>query len=82
MQTVLVKFKDPTTFGYWAHKDTVDQSRSRVCYASGLLITENEEQVTVALLSSEDKEDFSNWINIPIENVIELAKIKEVDWDA
>ena len=82
MQIVLVKWKDSTTFGSWELKDTVDQSTCRVCYASGFLITENDKQVTIALLSSVDKDAFSNWINIPIENVMELAVIKEVDWNA
>ena len=81
MQIVLVKWKDSTTFGLWASKEGVDESKCRICYASGFLVTENDKQVTVALLTSEDKEDFSNWVNIPIENVIELAVIKEVDWD-
>ena len=81
MQIVLCKWKDSTTFGHWASKDTVDESGCRVCYAAGFLVTENDKQVTIALLASEDKEDFSNWANIPIENVMELDKIKEVDWE-
>ncbi len=82
MQIALVKWKDSTTFGHWAGKDDVDESRCRICYAAGFLVTENDEQVTVALLTSEDKGDFSNWVNIPIENVMEIARIKEVDWNA
>ena len=81
MQIVLVKWRDSATFGHWADKDAIDQSTCQIAYAVGFLITENDKQVTVALLSSEDKEALSNWVNIPIEAVIEIERIKEVDWD-
>lgn len=81
MQIVLVKWKDSTTFGHWSSAEFVDQSRCRLGYAAGFLVTEDDTKITVALLTSEDREDFSNWVNIPIESVIEIVKIKEVDWN-
>lgn len=80
MKIVLVKWKDSIVFGHWAPADEVDQSSFKICYASGFLITQNDVLVTVALLSSDDKYSFSNWINIPAENVMELTVVGEVDW--
>ena len=81
MKIVLVKWRDAITFGHWADNDTVDSSKVKVCYAVGLLVTQNEEKITVALLSAEDKESFSNWINIPSECVTEVTEVGEVDWE-
>ena len=80
MKIVLVKWKDATTFGEWKSADAVDKTKFQVCYAAGFLVTENTEVVTIALLTSEDKENFSNWINIPSECVLELTTMCETDW--
>ena len=82
MQIVLVKFQDPTTQHHWSNKQEVDESVCRVCVACGFLFEENDKFVKVALLCSEDKETWSDWITIPMGCVLSIDKIKEVDWDA
>ena len=81
MQTALVKFLDPTTFGHWATMDEVDESHCRVCYAAGFLIEENKEVVKVALLTTACKDTCSSWVTIPAACVLEMVYLKEVDWD-
>lgn len=80
MKVVVAKWQDSTTFGHWSSSNVVDESSLRICYAAGFLVTENSKLITIALLTSEDKEDFCSWINIPAGDVLELTVIKEVDW--
>ena len=81
MQLVVVKFLDPTTHNRWAGQDEIDETQCRVCYAHGVLLKENDKIVKVSLLSSEDKQTGSDWIDIPAGCILSLEIIKEVDWD-
>ena len=81
MQVVMVKFRDPTTFDYWATMDEIDKSEPRVCYACGFLIEENDDVTKVALLLSEDREIGRDWITIPTSCILSCEVIKEVDWE-
>ena len=81
MQIVIIKFRDSTTFDHWVRKDDVDKSKCSVCLAFGLLFEENDDVTKVALLCSEDKESFSNWIAIPTPCVLSCDVVKEVDWE-
>lgn len=63
MQVVLVKFRDPTTFGHWASMDFMAESKPRICLAVGFLLEKNNNVIKVGLMTSD--EDVSNWIAIP-----------------
>lgn len=80
MQLVVVKFVDPTTHSHWASLEEISKTKCRVCFAHGVLLEENEEKVTVALLSSDGKSHSSDWIDIPAGCVLSIEAIKEVDW--
>ena len=75
MKIVLVKWQDATTFNQWAEATGVTESKLRVCYAAGFLVGKSKEQVTVALLTSEDTGSFSDWINIPAQSVLKITKL-------
>ena len=81
MQLVVVKFRDPTTFDYWATVEETDKSKCNICFAVGLLLEENDDIVKVALLCSEDRHTFRGWVNIPGSSVLSCDVIKEVDWE-
>ena len=81
MQAVVVKFRDPTTFGYWATTDEVGRAKCRVCLAVGILVEENDDITKVALLYSEDKGSSSNWVVIPTPCILSRDVIKEIDWE-
>lgn len=81
MEVVVVKFRDPTTFGYWATTDEVDKLQCRVCFAVGILVEENDSVTKVALLYSEDKGSCSNWVSIPTPCVLSCDVIKTIDWE-
>lgn len=80
MKLVLAKVQDLTTFNHWTAREEAEVSKFKVCYVSGLLISEDENMVRIALLCSKEKDAFSDWINIPRGDVLELEVIKEVDW--
>ena len=79
MQIVIVKWQDSTTYTHWADVDEVDKSSFKICYAAGLLVTQNEKQVTVALLAAEDGSAYSDWINIPAGDVLELTVVESLE---
>lgn len=81
MQVVVAKWQDSTTFTNWTSSEEMDKSGFKVCYAAGFLLEKNEKVIKVSLLTSDDKKAFSNWINIPAGDVLELTVIKEVDWN-
>jgi len=81
MQLAVVKWKDATNFNNWATAEEVEKSEFKIVYSAGFLVTDIENKTTVALLVSEDKKNFSNWVNIPTGNVMECAIIKDVDWE-
>mgnify|MGYP001616636977 CR=1 FL=1 len=81
MQVVVVKFKDPTTFGHWETKEELDKSKCKVCFACGFLLEENTTTTKVALLCAEDLNSFSDWIDIPAGCILSCEVIKEVDWE-
>jgi len=81
MQIVVAKWQDTTTFGQWTTAEEVEASGLKICYAAGFLVEEDKDIVKIALLTADDKGSFSNWINIPVEDVLELTVVKEVDWN-
>lgn len=81
MQVAVVKFRDPTTFDYWATKKEVDKTACKVCVAVGILVEENDTTTKVALLCSGDKGSFFHWVAIPTHCVLSCDVIKEIDWE-
>ena len=81
MKVVVVKFLDPTTCGEWSTKQEVDETKCKSCVACGFLFEENKDTVKVALMCSNDKEAWSDWVVIPAGCVLSIDKIKEVDWE-
>lgn len=81
MQLVVVKFRDPTTFDYWAPMDEVDKVKCKICYAAGFLIETNDDVTKVALLCSQDKEDIRSWVVVPTGCVLTCDVIQTIDWE-
>ncbi len=81
MKLVVVKFHDSTFFNDWAAAEVVDQSKPKTCYAAGWLVEENDNQVKLALMTTQDAGAFADWIVIPTGSVITIDEIKNVDWE-
>jgi len=81
MQVVVIKARDITYNVSWATLEEVDESKCKVLVVVGLLVEENEEVTKVALMCSDDKNDFNVWVNIPTSCVITCDVIKEIDWE-
>ena len=79
LQVAVVKWIDSTTFGDWQHATFVDESPLKVCYAAGLLVTDSESKTSIALLCADDRGTFSNWVNIPIANVVAKIIVAQLD---
>lgn len=78
LQLAIVKWVDSTSFGSWETIECVEKSELKLCYAFGALITDNSEKVTLALLCDDNKDVFSNWINIPKANVKSMLVVAEL----
>ena len=83
-QVVVVKWIDSTTFEHWDTADAVDEGKLKTCYAFGLLVRQDDEVTSVALLATLDKntkklEACSNWVNIPTVNVIRYQVVCELE---
>ena len=81
MKIVAVKWIDSTTFNFWAGKEFVMDSTCREAYTVGILVGEDELKLTVALISSEDHEDFAGWVNIPQGCILERMELGDLEFE-
>ncbi len=81
MKLVVVKWEDAVSESNWSSEDTVLKSTLKAVYTAGFLVRKDKKVISIALLMSDDKEDFSNWVNIPTSCVLSVDVIKEIDWE-
>jgi hypothetical protein len=75
MQLQQISFVDSTTFDYWMPKADLPTKRCKVAVARGEVVFEDDEQVTLGILSDKDGECCSTIVAIPKVSIIERKPI-------
>ena len=81
MKLVVVKWLDSTSFNYWTTKEGTQKAGLELCYSSGFLVEDGDEFLTIAVITTKDKKNYSTWVNIPKGCVKAMEIIREVDWN-